>query len=368
MRKILKKIIPWGMVRYVRLLQSHIAVGFAKLGGRFRFTSNLFYVFNDSFGSEHKAVLKGRVAYQSSFSSIGESCALLRRNIHRIEKGLIMRPRRAVFAEGFIEDTVICYRKSMESSKLSTNEKKWATDVLEEYFNVVGNSKIIDKARRMFKEARDVLDYEREFKSSVSLISSGSSEFKPYIYNQLPKVCIEIDDLEKLFLKRRSVRWYLNKPVQKNLVQRAANIASLAPSACNRQPYRFLFCNNKEKVVSIAKCASGTVGFSENLPSIIVVVGDLSAYQYERDRHLIYIDGSLGTMQLMLALETLGLSTCPINWPEIDANEAKIRNIIKLEEYERVVMLLAVGYADEEFGIPFSQKKINELILEDISQ
>ena len=112
----------------------------------------------------------------------------------------------------------------------------------------------------------------------------------------------------------------------------------------------------------------GIKGFAENLSAIITIVGDLSAYPFERDRHLIYIDRYLAAMQLMLALETLGLSTCSINWPEVDANERKIRKVIKLKDYERVIMLLAVGYADSSGGIPYSQKKENQLILEDISQ
>ena len=128
-----------------------------------------------------------------------------------------------------------------------------------------------------------------------------------------------------------------------------------------------MFCNNKEKAVAIAKCAGGTAGFAENLPAIIVIVGDLSAYPFPKDRHLIYIDGSLAAMQLMLALETLGLSSCSINWPDVSSAERKIRKIIDLKDYERIVMLMAVGYADPEGGIPFSQKKINGQILEDIS-
>ena len=111
----------------------------------------------------------------------------------------------------------------------------------------------------------------------------------------------------------------------------------------------------------------GTAGFSENIPAIIAIVGDLSAYPEERDRHVIYIDGSLAAMQLMLALETLELSTCPINWPDIRNREKRIREIIKLKDYERIIMLMAVGYADPTGGIPYSQKKENNLILKDIS-
>ena len=51
---------------------------------------------------------------------------------------------------------------------------------------------------------------------------------------------------------------------------------------------------------------------------IIVIVGELDAYEYDRDRHLIYIDGSLAAMTFMLALETLGLSSCPINWSGVE--------------------------------------------------
>lgn len=72
-------------------------------------------------------------------------------------------------------------------------------------------------------------------------------------------------------------------------------------------------------------------------------------------------------MQLMLALETLGLSSCSINWPDVNSSERKIRRIIKLKGHERIIMLMAVGYADMNGGIPFSQKKMNEQILEDIS-
>lgn len=57
-----------------------------------------------------------------------------------------------------------------------------------------------------------------------------------------------------------------------------------------------MFCNEKEKAVATAKCVGGATDFAENLPAMIAIVGDLSAYPYERDRHLIYIDGSLAAM------------------------------------------------------------------------
>jgi len=365
MKSVLKKFLPRSLITNARSLQLQLGLLLVALSARSKTLSSFYYLFNRAFANEHFAVLRGRKAYHDSLKDIGESCALLRRNTHRLEKGLIMKPRREVFAEGFIGETVDCYKNAMQSRKLADSEKKWATDVLDEYFAIVGSTKEIDKAKSMYLSAR------MEVNASCQVggaLSCQGGQFKPYSYQALPETRIHFDELQELFIRRRSVRWYQDKHVPLELVQRAANIASLAPSACNRQPYRFAFCNDKQKAVEIAKCAGGTSGFAENLPSIIAIVGDLSAYPYERDRHLIYIDGSLAAMQLMLALETLGLSSCSINWPEVDSSERKLRNIISLKDYERVVMLLAVGYADEQGGIPYSQKKMNNLILEDISK
>ncbi|TGG95252.1 nitroreductase family protein [Natronospirillum operosum] len=365
MKSFLKRILPASVVRFLLRTKVNLDSRFISWAQRSRFYSDLYYFVNNGFSIEHQSVLKGRKAYYDSLKDIGETCALLRRNTHRLEKGLIMRPRRTVFAEGFIRETVDCYANAVVSTKLAEAEKKWATDVLDEYFNVVESTPIIEEAANTFEKSRrgvrERLDLTAEF-------PSRHAAFKPYFYEDLKSSNISFGELKKLFIRRRSVRWYQDKQVPIKQVQKAANIASFAPSACNRQPYRFLFCNKKEKAVSIAKCAGGTKGFAENLPAMIVVVGDLSAYPYERDRHLIYIDGSLAAMQLMLALETLGLSTCSINWPEVDSSEQKIRKIIKLKDYERIVMLLAVGYADAYGGIPYSQKKESQLILEDISR
>lgn len=364
MKKLFNKMLPKYIILFLGRLILKLNVCFLSLSSKKRFFSNIYYLINSGFSNEHQAVIKGRKAYYKSLKDIGVTCALLRRNTHRLEKGLIMRPRRSVFAEGFIQETIDCYKKAIASKSLDENEKKWATDVLDEYFKTVSNTSVTLAARELYEKARAIY---KPCIQQVSIIPTVGSDFKPYLYKELKENKISFENLKSLFIHRRSVRWYRDQHVPKELVQKAANIATLAPSACNRQPYRFLFCNNNEKAVAIARCAGGTTGFAENLPAIITVVGDLSSFPFERDRHLIYIDGSLAAMQLMLALETLGLSSCAINWPEVRSSEREIRKIIKLKDYERVVMLIAIGYADIDGGIPFSQKKINEKILEDIS-
>ena len=91
-----------------------------------------------------------------------------------------------------------------------------------------------------------------------------------------------------------------------------------------------------------------------------MIVGDLSAYPYEKDRHIIYIDSALAAMQFQLALETLGLASCTINWPDIERHEKIMAQELCLEPYERPTMLLSAGYPEESASVPYSEKKTSE--------
>jgi nitroreductase len=353
MKKIIIALTPKSLLPFLKRLKlrldEKLMVFFAKTG----LGAWFYYAFvSRQFDREHKAVLAGRAQYKHSLTKIGTSSALLRRNIHRLEKGLIMQPRRAIFAEDYIIETVENFCISTEQGELCKKEWKWAADVLTEYFSIVDSSNITLKAREMFE--------------TVASISSGTNKSIPYPHATLPQSDISYEQLSNLMQRRRSVRWYQDKPVEENKLRKAVEAASLAPSACNRQPYRFYIANNSQKATEIAKCAMGTVGFAENLQCVVVVVGDLSAYPMERDRHVVYIDASLAAMQFMLACETMGLSTCPINWPDIEAREQMMEKKLQLKPYERPTMLMAVGYGAADGGVPFSQKKGNDILIKGI--
>lgn len=354
MVSIIRKALPIPAKRTLRRALGSVGAASPRIFSANRWLANLYYfLFSRQFDREHLAVLKGRAAYHRSLQTIDNTSPLLRRNIHRLEKGLVMQPRRSVFAEAFILETVRCYNRAKARPAYSEDELQWATDVLDEYFSVVEDTLAICKARH---------EYEKSRRATEQTSDEVPRTFKPYPLSRCPEADVSFDQLATLFLRRRSVRWYKQEPVPTGLIQQAINAAALAPSACNRQPYRFIVADEPTLATRIAECAGGTTGFAHQVPALIVVVGDLSAYPKERDRHLIYIDASLASMQLMLAAETLGLSTCPINWPDVDWSEQKLKGVLGIPEYERVVMLISVGYGDLASGIPYSQKKQNSLI------
>lgn len=311
-----------------------------------RTMGQLYYLcFNPAFRREQIAVLSGRSRYEQQMQSAQVSSAQLRRNIHRLEKGLIMRPRRAVFAEDYILETVRSF--VLNNQALDSAELIWARQVLELYFSVVAEHadvrSDIAKAHQLFIKVG-----ENTASCSVSAV--------PYAYADLPAPQVQYQQLLSLCQRRRSVRWFLSDPVPQTLLEQAVQAAALAPSACNRQPFQFIQLEGAD-AATVAGFAMGTTGFAEQIPTLLVVLGDLSAYPAERDRHVIYIDSALASMQLMLALDTLGLASCPINWPDVEALERKMDTFLQLQPWQRPVMLVAVGYPDPTGGIAYSAKK-----------
>ncbi|GAM73849.1 nitroreductase family protein [Vibrio ishigakensis] len=351
----LKKIIPLSTRNKLRRTFLHYSL---KFGSKNIFMSKLYYFFlSREFGREEHAVLNGRRKYHNSVKNDVHALVLLRRNIHRVEKGLIMRPRKDAFGKAYIIETLVAYKTCVDNKIGEDAEIKWANDVLEKFFSSVTHSDHdeIGKAWSIYCSI------------DKNVIGTPMSDV-PYTFSSKPDLDVSYEQLQSLFLNRRSVRWYEQKRVPEELIRKAVQQASLAPSACNRQPFSFHLTLEPEKAVKVANYAMGTAGFSHNIPAIIAVVGDLSAYPFERDRHVIYIDGSLASMQLMLSLETLGLSSCPINWPDIEDRDRKISEELGLEVYEKVIMLIAVGYGDKEGLIPFSQKKSADTLIKFIGE
>ncbi len=88
-----------------------------------------------------------------------------------------------------------------------------------------------------------------------------------------------------------------------------------------------------------------------------MIVGDLRAYFSERDRHVIYIDGGLAAMALQFALEVQGVSSCCINWPDVEFQERNMDQALGLAPNQRPIMCMSIGFADPTGSVPYSQKK-----------
>lgn len=312
------------------------------------FTSSLYYLlFSNKFKREQQSVLKGKLKHLKQLKKDKSNIFTLLRNVHRLEKGLLMVPRRDVFAVDFITETMdaFIFNWSLDKQKQDL-QFKWFFDVLNEYFSVTGEHIVLNRERIRFNE----------FISSANALDDTKKSI-PYTRKDIDKTNISYDDFYKLTKYRRSVRWFESKEVPHDIVDKAILAANQSPSACNRQPFEFKIIDDPVMLEEVANLPMGVKGYADGIPMMIVIVGNLDAYFDERDRHVIYIDGSLASMTFMLALETLGLSSCVINWPDIEPLEKKMEKVLKLEKHQRPIMCMAVGYPDSNGKVAYSEKK-----------
>ncbi|WP_372595369.1 nitroreductase family protein, partial [Actinotalea sp.] len=205
--------------------------GVLAVGGTSRLGATLYAVLGfGTFNREQWAVLSGRRAYYENLRRRRTSHVELRRNVHRLEKGILMRPRREVFAKDYILETVEFYALAVDRGPndpaMDPSEIQWASDVLAEYFRVItAPDPVVDRAREVFSSVQH---------------SPEPAAVMPYEHGSIQASSVTYDDLLALAHQRRSVRWFLDKPVDRELIDRALAIGRQSPSACNRLPYEFL--------------------------------------------------------------------------------------------------------------------------------
>ena len=336
---VIRKLFNW--LNYLLLL----------LISRSRILSALFSTFaTGAFLREQHAVVNGRLNYYRRAAFGTEvNWPLIRRNTHRLEKGMVLTPRRSIFALDYIEETVGEFvRIPAEEAR---PDVKWCQDVLKEYFACIENNEFTLPLKEIFEESAR----QREVSPSVE-------SFSPYLRKDTTN--ISYGEFARLAEIRRSVRYFDDRRVDRDVLDKAFEVSSLAPSACNRQPFRYVVFDDPQDAPEIASIPFGTLGYGDSVPCVAVVVGSLDNYPSPRDRHVIYIDGALSAISLMFSLETLGLSSCPINWPDFGPLENKMGKALRLSAFERPIMLIAIGYPDRSIPIAYSKKKSIDQIRE----
>lgn len=336
MKKIIKQVVKFIQMRLMPLfINSNLLI------------SGYYFFIKRSYSLEMSRLFKGIHSFNLKRKQNQLPNAQLRRNIHRLEKGLIMKPRKSIFALEYIQETIDCYEYLYCKNGL-TSELEWAKNVLTDYFSVI-NSNGSDLLTHMLNKFEN--------------IGSGAGDMRPYQAKEIINSSLSYEELKEFILTRRSTRWFDGNTVPREKIELAVQVATQAPSACNRQPFQFIVADKKPILAQLSQLPMGTVGFASNIPCMVAVVGDYSNFEFERDRHLIYIDASLSTMQFLLALKTLGVSGCIINWPEIDSLNKEVSSLLSLKPYESVIMLIAIGYAEPTGGIAYSHKKENSELL-----
>ncbi len=308
-----------------------------------------FSLFSDVFSSEMKMYILGRQHYLERSLFEQSNPSHLRRNIHRLEKGLMAENRRELFGADYLLETVHQFAYSVEELDQCTLND-WAFDVLQQYFQWSPKVPFVEQASHIF--------------TNVAYTKLSPEVYRgPYVKGPTDKELFT--RFSTLAQSRKSVRSFVPGSVPSaDVLEKAVRLAALAPSSCNRQPFRFVVLTQSGMVTDVARLAGGARSFAEGIPALAVVLGSTAVSPSPGDRHLMYIDGSLAAMSFMLALESQGCASCPINWPDHKEADADLRKHLSIKAYERPVMLIAMGLAHDNSMVACSVRKEVEELLE----
>jgi nitroreductase len=130
-------------------------------------------------------------------------------------------------------------------------------------------------------------------------------------------------DLSRFFASRHSIRQFADEPVSIDLVRRAVDMALHTPSVCNRQ-----------------------------------------AWKVYGERNQAWIDGGMFAMSFVLALHSLGLGTCCLNWSVEQKTDIALRAEAAIPDSEVIIMLLAIGHIPPELNVAASVRQKFSLLVE----
>ena len=145
---------------------------------------------------------------------------------------------------------------------------------------------------------------------------------------------------------RRSIRKYTDKPVSKETEKALLEAAMAAPSACAKDPWRFVVIRNKGMLKKIAEgLPNGKILGDASLG--ILVCGDINKAHSEELSYLLQ-DCSAAIENILLAASALGLGAC---WLGVHPREERgdlIKKLLGLPGNILPVSIISIGYPAEE--------------------
>ena len=153
-------------------------------------------------------------------------------------------------------------------------------------------------------------------------------------------------DFFELINTRESIRDYDPEAIiKKEVLLRIINAGRIAPSASNKQPWKFLVISSREMLEKIRPCYHRD--WFKDAPHILIVLGDKSSsWVRKKDGYnSIETDLTIAMDHIILAAETVGVATC---WISAFDNEL-LRTALQLTDSQIVFNITPLGYPRHGF-------------------
>ncbi|MDM7912215.1 MAG: nitroreductase family protein [Methanotrichaceae archaeon] len=147
--------------------------------------------------------------------------------------------------------------------------------------------------------------------------------------------------------KRRSIRRYLDKEIEPEIVDLLKEAALRSPSSRDIKPWRFIFITDRELLKRLSRAKEHGSSFLACARLGVVVCAD------ESESDVWIEDCSIASIILQLAGQSLGLGSCWIQirnrmYSDSLSSEDYVRDVLGLPKGMKVESMISFGYPDEE--------------------
>ncbi len=151
--------------------------------------------------------------------------------------------------------------------------------------------------------------------------------------------------------KRRAYRSLDAIKVSNDLIIDLANTAKIAPSCANKQPWRYIFINKKEKLNQLFTTLSEGNKWVEKASMIIAVFSKPEFDCIIKERRYYLFDIGMSTAFIILRATELGLVAHPI----AGFNEEKAKSILNIPNDMRLITLVIIGRHSDQLNPVLSE-------------
>ncbi len=164
-------------------------------------------------------------------------------------------------------------------------------------------------------------------------------------------------DVYEAISTRRSVRAFQDKDVPEEVLTRLLKAARLAPSAGNRQEWRFVVVRDPQKRKALSQAARGQT-FVGEAPVLLVCCAETDDHVMTCQQRCYPIDVAIAVDHFTLCAAAEGLGTCWIG----AFYEDKVRHILGIPPEIRVVELMPLGYPRDPAPAHKSRLPLEDLV------
>jgi nitroreductase len=163
---------------------------------------------------------------------------------------------------------------------------------------------------------------------------------------------IEPTPFQKILRGRRSIRRYLETPVESWKLRACLEAVRIAPSSHNSQPWRVVVVDEPGLKTKLASAAfSGIYSgskFAAKAPVLLILLGKRHLVAHHlgaRFQKVPYylVDMGIAGEHLVLQAEELGLATCWMGW----INYRRVRRVLGVPRKFKIVAMMPLGYAEK---------------------